>query len=307
MSGALIVSWQDFLTKVASSVAANKTAKTALGEFTQAQEDQLRRIEAINQDMQYELIRPAPGTQDPLDEPWRAGLSQIRQAAGRPDRFKDAMTEAHEQLLEAYARSQDNLRRSWIAQDLAAAYAISGDLRNAKRWLENAYRSGLKGLNDQLWKAAEIIESETENHAQAYQSYLKQRSRGVPRGLCSIGFRDELSPPGPRPFKRAGWYGAFADATVVHRIVQGLERLFNDLAQLRRVCLQARIDQRDLPLPYDRWEGGIRVASFVSGSDFDTLAYFGTSPPYGLQFSTDSRIDVGIDLGALRYIYIRYS
>jgi hypothetical protein len=310
-----LVSWQGFLSEIASAVAANRTAKPVLAEFIPAQEDQFRRIEAVNQDLQYQLIRPVPGAEGLLDEPWRTALRCIQQAAGRPSRVTAAMAEAQENLLEAYAISRDSLRCSWIAQELAAAYAISGDLRNAKRWLESAYRPGLKGLKDQLWKAAEIIEAETENHARAYQSYLEQRSRARTRGnfpdfpqkLCSIGFRDEMSAPGPRPFKQAGWYGAAADATVVHRVVQGLGKLFNDLAQLRRTCLQARIDQHDLPLPYDPSKGGIRVASFVSGESFDSLAYFDTSPPYGLQFSTDSQLDAAIELGTFRYIYITHS
>ena len=123
------MSWQGFLSEIASSVAANKTAKAVLGEFIQAQEDQFRRIEAINQDMQYQLIRPGQGTEGLLDEPWRTALLCIRQAADSPYRFNEAMAEAHEKLLEAYAISRDSLRCSWIAQELAAAYAISGDLR----------------------------------------------------------------------------------------------------------------------------------------------------------------------------------
>jgi len=310
-----LASWQGFLSEIGSAVAANETAKPVLGEFIQAQEDQFRRIEAINQDLQYQLIRPGPGTEGLLDEPWRTALRCIRQAAGRPDRFTAAMDEAQENLLAAYATSRDSLRCSWIAQELAAAYAISGDLRNAKRWLESAYRPGLKGLKDQLWKAAEIIESETENYARAYQSYLEQssqaRTRGnfpdLPHELCRIGFRDERSAPGPRPFRQEGWYSASADAAAVHRIVQGLGKLFNDLAQLRRTCLQARIDQYDLPLPYDHNHGGIRVASFVSGESFDSLAYFDTSLAYGPQFSTDTQLDAAIELGKFQYIYITRS
>jgi len=312
----LIVSWQDFLIKVGSSVAANKTPKTLLGEFIQVQEDLFRRLDAINQDMQYTLFRPDQGTKGLLDEPWQAAWWHVRQAAGDPARFGEALAQAQEKFLEAYGISRDSLRSSWIAQELAAAYAVSGDLRNAKRWLESAYGSGLKGLKDQLWKAAGTIESATEVYRRSYEDYLKQRRRAktlrdlpsLPRGLCQIGFRTEpTTVPGPIPFKRAGWYGAFADARTVHRIVQGLDQLFNDLAQLRRACLQAGIDPRDLPLPYDPNEGGIRVASFVPGAEFDTLAYFGTNPPRGPRFSTDADIDVGIELGVFRYIYIEYS
>jgi hypothetical protein len=311
-----LVSWQGFLSEIASSVAANKTARAKLSEFTQAQEDHFRRIEAINQDMQYRLIPSGPEAGGLLDAPWRTALMSIRQAADSPHRFNAAMAEAHEKLLEAYAESRDSLGRSWIAQELAAAYALAGDLRNAKRWLETAYRSGLKGVNDQLWKAAAIIEQETEKHTQAHQSYQKQRSQAkaisdlprLPHGLCRILFRDEGVSPGPGPFKETGWNGAFADATMVHRVMQGLGRLFDDLAQLRRACLQAGIDHRDLPRPYDPFQGGVRVASFVPGEDFDSLAYFDTSLPYGgPQFSTDIPIDAGIELGTFRFIYIEYS
>jgi len=310
-----LVSWHGFLSEIAFSVAANKTARAKLSEFTQAQEDQFRRIDAINQDMQHQLIASGPAAEGLLDAPWRAALMSIRQATDSPHRSSAAMAEAQEKLLEAYAESRDSLRRSWIVQELAAAYALSGDPRNAKRWLETAYRSGLKGVNDQLWKSAAIIEQEAEKHAQAYQSYQKQRSRAktisdlprLPHGLCRILCRDEGVNPGPGPFKEAGWNGAFADAAMVHRVVQGLGRLFDDLAQLRRTCLQAGIDHHDLPRPYDPWKGGIRVASFFPGEDFDSLAYFDTELPYGPQFSTDIPIDAGMELGTFSFVYIEYS
>jgi hypothetical protein len=286
-----------------------------IAEFLQAQRDQFERIEAIDQDMQHTLIGLERGMTDLVDGPWRTALARIQEAADNPRDLTEMLTGAHESLLEAYGMSRDNLRHSWIAQDLAAVYALSGDFRNVRRWLAMAYASGLKGVKDQLWRAAEVIESETETHAPAYKSYLEQRSRArsgrdmprVPHELCSVDFRDEMIISGPRPFKKAGWYGSLADATIVRGIVQGLERLFHDLAQLRRTCIGAGIDQRDLPQPYEPDEGGIRVASFVSGADFDTLAYFNTSLPYGPQFSTDWAIDVGIELDTFCYIYIRYS
>jgi hypothetical protein len=99
--------WQDFLIKVASAsagaatgvavlpaggpvaaaaagAAANKSTEALISEFVQARNGQLNRIEAINRDMQYRLIRLERGMGDLLDEPWRTALLHIREAANSP-------------------------------------------------------------------------------------------------------------------------------------------------------------------------------------------------------------------------------
>jgi len=325
--------WQDFLSKVASSTAgaaagaatlpvggpigaaaagaaANKSTEALINEFVQAQNEQLNRIEAINQDMQFRLLRLEQGMSVLLDGPWRTALFHIREAANRPHHFNEEITEARNELGKAYAMSTDDLRCSWIAQDLAAVYALSGDFSSVRRWLASAYESGLKGLNDQIWQAAKTIESEAEKHTKDYERYRKDKKRYLasrPSTLSHVKFKDELSTPGPRPFKHTGFYEVFADTVTVFQLVQGLGKLFNDLAQLRRTCIRAGIDQSTLPLPYTPDRGGIRVATNFAGADFDTLTYFDTSAPSDSQLDTRVAIAVaGIELGPSRCIYVVY-
>lgn len=330
--------WQDFLIKIASSTAgaaagaatlpaggpivaaaaraaADKSMEALLSEFVLAQNDQLDRIEAINQDMQCRLIRLEQGMSDLLDEPWRTARLHIQEAANSPGRFNEDITEARKLLLKAYTISRDDLRSSWIAQELAAVYALSDDVNSVRRWLASAYESGLKGLKNQIWQAAEGLESEIQKQEQAYEKWYKHLVRtkqwpwgDLPYGVCSIQLIDGNLSPKPGPFKRTrNSRDGFANTEMVRRLVQGLEGLFNDLAQLWRACIGAGIDKYELPLPHGYYYEGMRVTSFVTGGDFDTASYFDVTLAPDPQSFDHQPIDVWIMIGELRSIEINYS
>src|ERR1700730_12863047 len=157
-----------------------------------------------------------------LARPWRTALRHIDEAAHRPQHANEHLTAACNLLLEALEMSRDDSRFSWIAQDLAVVYALSHDAESARRWFNNAYNSGLKGLKAQIWQAAETIGAEAEKHVRAYEHFRKHFNyvnSVYPYGLCQVKFADTSFSPGPNPFKHCGrtdgvneeLYGVFAD------------------------------------------------------------------------------------------------
>lgn len=263
----------------AAKVVADKSMAALLNEFVEAQNDQLNRIEAINQDMQCRLIRLEQGMNVLLDGPWRTALLHIQEAAHSPDRSDEEIVEARKKLLEAYSLSRNALRSSCVAQELAALYALSGDSGSVRRWLARAYDSGLEELKNQGWQAAEVLKPEN-NEARtitaledirnrALSSYIRIRTiRARPildiggdmfatrQGVSLVTFNDERLDDKPIYDKVIF---ASADTEIARRLVQGLEQLLDDLAQLRLACIVAGIDQSELPPPYHSTYGGVRV------------------------------------------------
>jgi hypothetical protein len=160
-----------------AGAAAGVAAEKIITSFLRVQDNQLRSLEAMNQELggrlaQIEagLFQVESGMQKmhadiriQLEEPWRSALAYLDHAA-EPGQRKTTRIEylrhAREKLFEAHSIAKSDVRQALIAQRLAAIAIMLDDQPSARKWLIPSYPVSTRLVSEAAGEVEQLFEIE---------------------------------------------------------------------------------------------------------------------------------------------------
>jgi hypothetical protein len=160
-----------------AGAAAGAAAEKMISAFLRAQDNQLRSLEAMNQEVRGRLAQIETGLfrvdigmqkmqadiQIQLEEPWRSALSYLDHAA-EPGQRKTTRNEylrhARDKLVEAHSMAKSDVRRALVAQRLAAIAIMLDDKPSARKWLISSYPVSKRLVSETAGEVERLFEIE---------------------------------------------------------------------------------------------------------------------------------------------------
>jgi TolA-binding protein len=144
----------------AAGAFAEETAERLLGEFLNAQESQLARVEALNRELQGQLLRLEAGIDALRSAPIQKARLHVEEARRDPSRRTDELTRGRDALFEAWANAEGHHALQAVAgEQLSVVYALLRDVEGATRWLVRSYKANWDAIDEQVGEIQREIEA----------------------------------------------------------------------------------------------------------------------------------------------------
>ena len=267
-----------------AGAAAKKTTQELLQGFLAAQDDQLQRIEDINRDLQGRLIGLEQGMEILLDKSWLKAQDFIEEAARSPDREREDLLLARNELIDAWRSARDDTRRSMVAQKLVVVHALLEEPASVNKWLIDAATAAINAFFTQVETSIDMLQEEVKN----YEALYRRHQNVIPYEMTKVGFCDNhlargsfRGPDLPNPprndrdaIARAGrtWYGGLVPTTSARSLVSGLSAMQDDANVLDRLASPVGLNAIHMVVAFEE-QPNVAVAEFSAKVTLDSLVW----------------------------------
>ena len=251
----------------AAGALAEATAERLLGEFLNAQDTQLDRVEALNRELHGRLLHLEAGIDAIRSAPMVAARLHVEEARRRdtPQRRADELTRARVALFEAWANAEGSPALQAVAgQQLSVVFALLNDIEGAKAWLTRSYEASCGAIDEQVSDTQREIDElldQSPTAADKVGAHLRASWRLTGDGLllagtygliaCVPAYRRRLKALPARQKARVSkdLQEALLRETelAIAQKVQAVQEMKKDADATRTACLELRVPDAEVP------------------------------------------------------------